>query len=74
MKMKMKEIALIYGGEWVGKAVDKIVDYSVPIAYRQVTKVGLAALLPLATVFMRIRKKNFETIVLLTSGFLATKA
>jgi len=76
MKMRMKETALIYGGEWVGKTVDKLIDYGVPMAYRSVTKVGLAALLPLLTVFMptRARRKNLETIVLLTGGFLATKA
>ncbi len=71
--MEFRDIALIYGGEWIGKGADKVISLYAPPEYMQLTKLVLAAGLPLSTQFLRLSDR-VETIFLLVGAFLATKA
>ena len=72
--METKDIALIYGGELIGKGTDTIINmYVTDPTQLRMLKVGLAAGLPLATQFIDLPEK-VETIFLLMGAFLATKA
>ena len=70
-KMEWKDVALTYGGQWVGKGVDKGVQYFVP-QYDMPITVGLAVGLPLLTKFVKL-PKTVETAAILVGGFLSTK-
>lgn len=74
--LKFNNIALIYGGELIGKGTDILIDqYVTDLTQKQMTKVGLAAGLPLITAFMKTSKKydKIKDIMLLMGAFLATR-
>ena len=70
--MEWKDVALIYGGQWIGKGIDKGVTMYVPDPYDKVVTLGLAVGLPLATRFIRMGK-TVETVAITIGGFLSTK-
>lgn len=69
--MNVKDIMVIYGGEWVGKGVDKLVNMYLP-ADAQTVKIAAATVLPLLTL-MRL-PETAKDLCLLVGGYLATKA
>ena len=69
--MAWKEIALTYGGQWVGKGVDKAIQYVVP-QYDMPVSLGLAVGLPLLTRFVKIGD-TAEKVAILIGGFFSTK-
>ena len=71
VKMAWRDIALTYGGQWVGKGVDKAIQYVVP-QYDMPITVGLAVGLPILTKFVKL-PKTVETAAILVGGFLSTK-
>ena len=70
-KMEWKDVALTYGGQWVGKGVDKAIEYVIP-QYDMYATLGLAVGLPLLTKFVKL-PKTVETAAILIGGFLSTK-
>ena len=71
--MKGKDIAIIYGGEWIGKAIDKGVTMVAPLQ-ANVVKISLAVVLPLLSVFLGKREySTVRDVSLLAGAFLATK-
>ena len=70
--MEWKEIAVIYGGQWVGKGIDKATTIYVPDPYDKVVTLVLAVGLPLATRFIRMGK-TAETAAIVVGGFLSTR-
>ena len=70
-KMELKDVAVTYGGQWVGKLADKGIQYVVP-QYDMPITVGLAVGLPLLTKFVKL-PKTVETAAILVGGFFSTK-
>ena len=66
-----KDMAILYGGQWVGLGVDQAIDYAVP-QYGMPIKLGLAAALPIVSYFVKMPKHIAEVLVL-TGGYLSTK-
>lgn len=69
--MEWKDVALIYGGQWVGKGVDKAIQYVVP-QYDMPVSLGLAVGLPLLTRFVKMGDTT-EKVAILVGGFFSTK-
>lgn len=70
--MEWKEVALIYGGQWVGKGIDKATTMYVPDPYDKVVTLGLAVGLPLLTKFVKL-PETAETAAIVVGGFLSTR-
>ena len=70
-KVSGKDIALMYGGQWIGLGVNAGID-SFLSQYGMPLKLGLAALLPVATYFVKMPKYLAEVLIL-TGGYLSTK-
>ncbi len=71
--METKEIAIIYGGVWLGKGADKLIDMYAP-AQASMAKVALATFLPLLSVAPIKIPETVKDVSLLVGAFLATKA
>jgi hypothetical protein len=71
--MDTKDIAIIYGGTWVGKGVDKLLNMYAP-AQASVVKVALATVLPLLSIAPIRMPEVAKDVSLLVGAYLATKA
>lgn len=70
-KISGKDIALMYGGQWIGLGVNAGIDSFIS-QYGLVAKALLAAGLPVATYFVKMPKYLAEVLIL-TGGYLSTK-
>lgn len=71
VKMSWKPVALTYGGQWIGKGIDKAIQYVVP-QYDMPITVGLAVGLPILTKLVKM-PETAEEATILVGGFLSTK-
>lgn len=71
--MNTKDIAIIYGGEWLGKGADKLIDMYAP-AQASMLKVTLATVLPLLSIAPIRMPETVRDVSLLVGAYLATKA
>jgi len=71
--MDMKDIAIIYGGAWLGKGADKLIDMYVPVQ-ASMLKVTLATVLPLLSIAPIRIPEVAKDVSLLVGAYLATKA
>ncbi|MBU1173168.1 MAG: hypothetical protein KKD44_26690 [Proteobacteria bacterium] len=69
--MDMKDIAIIYGGAWIGKGIDKLITNYAPVE-AQTAKVLLATVLPLMSIVPKI-PEIAQTVSLIAGAFIATK-
>ena len=69
--LKGKDIAVLYGGQWVGLGADKAIDMVVP-QYGLAVKLGLAVLLPILAYSVKMNNTLAEVAVL-AGGYLSTK-
>ena len=70
-KISGKDIAVTYGGLWIGKGIDMGIQYAVP-QYDMPITLGLAVGLPVLTYFVKLPKYLAEVLIL-AGGFLSTK-
>lgn len=70
--METKDIAVIYGAQWIGKGADKAINMFLTDPYDKVVTLALAVGLPLATRFIKMRE-TLETATIIVGGYLSTK-
>ena len=66
-----KDMAILYGGQWVGLGVNQAIDMAVP-QYGLAAKLIGAIALPLLSYYVRMNKTVAQVLVL-TGGYLSTK-